>query len=72
MTFTAEAYFDIIDAMEADYREPRPPGKPSRVDEAIASHGSPFAVEVPAGWMIYAGTPARMAQQAAARTSRRR
>lgn len=71
MTFTYEAYTDIIDAMEADYRKPRPPGVPSRVDEAVASYGSPFAVEVPAGWKIYADTPARMAQQAAVRRTRR-
>jgi hypothetical protein len=65
MTFPPAAYDDILDAIEADYREPRPWGEPSRVGEAFARHRQPFAEAVPAGWKIYPGVPAKMQQRAA-------
>lgn len=36
MTFTYQAYRDILDAMGEDIRNPRPFGESSRTDEVIA------------------------------------
>lgn len=67
MTFTYEAYRDVLDAMGEDIREPRRIGERSRTEEVITRLQGPDP-RVPE-WPVRPDVPARMQQAAIARSS---
>lgn len=64
-TFTAETYFDILDAIGESIHNPRRIGEPSQVDEVIARLQGP-APRI-AEWEVRPDVPAKMERAAANR-----